>query len=238
MGSTVIRAGMLPALLLIGACSSVLPWQKAPDASEVNLSFVLRNNLLTLPSASLNGVPGRYFFGSATPRTVLAPRMASALGSGTVVFGWGSRESVALNPLTLDLGRTGDALIGADAIGRNAVTIDYRSGLLTLQEDGITRDYMSLYRFEGAPAVTITVDGTEVRAIVDTASPDTLVLPAARAGRGRAMLELAGSDLGAVDVRYAPVAEARLGNRLLSRFLISIDYGGRIVGLWRDPRIP
>jgi hypothetical protein len=34
------------------------------------------------------------------------------------------------------------------------------------------------------------------------------------------------------------VARARVGNRLLSHYLVTIDYGRRMVGLWRDPRIP
>jgi hypothetical protein len=51
-------------------------------------------------------------------------------------------------------------------------------------------------------------------------------------------VSIAGTDFGPTDVRYANVAHPRVGNRLLSRFLVSIDYGKRIVGLWRDPRIP
>jgi len=49
---------------------------------------------------------------------------------------------------------------------------------------------------------------------------------------------IAGTDFGNVDVKFANVAQPRIGNRLLSKFLISIDYGKREVGLWRDPRIP
>jgi hypothetical protein len=46
------------------------------------------------------------------------------------------------------------------------------------------------------------------------------------------------TDFGTIDVGYANVSQARVGNRLLSRFLVTIDYGKRVVGLWRDPRIP
>ena len=45
------------------------------------------------------------------------------------------------------------------------------------------------------------------------------------------------ADFGDVEVLAADVTAARVGNRLLSRFLVSIDYGKHQVGLWRDPRI-
>jgi hypothetical protein len=48
---------------------------------------------------------------------------------------------------------------------------------------------------------------------------------------------IAGTDFGNVDIALGDVSSARAGNRLLSKFLVSIDYGQREVGLWRDPRI-
>ena len=81
------------------------------------------------------------------------------------------------------------------------------------------------------------LDGTLLRAVVDTSSPDTLILPRGNGGRGRASVAIAGTNFGSVDVRFANVQRARVGNRLLSKFLITIDYGKRQVGLWRDPRI-
>jgi hypothetical protein len=50
-------------------------------------------------------------------------------------------------------------------------------------------------------------------------------------------VRVASTDFGAIDVQYANVSHARIGNRLLSRFMVTIDYGRRVVGLWRDPRI-
>jgi hypothetical protein len=81
------------------------------------------------------------------------------------------------------------------------------------------------------------VDGANVPAIVDTASPDTVTLPRAKPGRGTAHVNVAGQDFGTIDVGYANIPVAHIGNRLLSRFLVSIDYGKHVVGLWRDPRI-
>jgi hypothetical protein len=52
-----------------------------------------------------------------------------------------------------------------------------------------------------------------------------------------ATVTVADADFGTIDVQYANVTRARVGNRVLSRFLVTIDYGRKVVGLWRDPRI-
>jgi hypothetical protein len=97
---------------------------------------------------------------------------------------------------------------------------------------------MTIYRFDGEPRVSIEVDGKEIGAVVDTASPDTLTLPRgnAPASRTRAHVKLAGSDFGTIDIKLADVSAPRVGNRILSKFLVTIDYGKKEVGLWRDPR--
>ncbi|MCU1244933.1 MAG: hypothetical protein JWN02_843 [Acidobacteria bacterium] len=227
------------AVLLFSACSSVLPWQKLPEATELNLAFTVRNNLLFLPSAKINGHPGRIFFGSAAAHSVVDPAYAAAIqpAGGDLTLQLATRESLRFSPVVTPLGNVGDALIGADVWGNKAVTIDYRSGLITYQKEGIHPEEMKLFRFEAEPAVTVEVDGQPVTAIVDTASPDTLVLHRPAYGRGTAHVAVAGTDFGTIDVLYTNVAQARIGNRLLSKFLLSIDYGHHLVGLWRDPRI-
>jgi hypothetical protein len=96
---------------------------------------------------------------------------------------------------------------------------------------------MQTFRFRDEPSIWIYVNGQRIAAVVDTTSPDTLVLPGTL-GRGTVGVVVAGTNFGATDVQFANVTRARIGNRLLSRFLVSIDYGRRVVGLWRDPRIP
>ena len=215
-----------------------MPWHNEPVGQEVNLIFVLRNNLLFLPSARLNGHPGRFFFASAAPSTIVDPRFAALLGTPRKYsLQIGEKDSLPLAPALLDLGGTGDAMLGADVGGNKALTIDYRAGLVTYQKEGIHPELMSLFRYEGEPAIDVSVDGTLVRAVVDTSSPDTLLLPRGETGRGRASIAIAGTNFGSVDVRFANVQRARIGNRLLSKFLITIDYGKHQVGIWRDPRI-
>jgi hypothetical protein len=216
-----------------------MPWAHEKIGDEINLAFVLRNNLLFLPSARLNDQPGRFFFSSAAPRTIVDPHFAARLGRpASYSLRIGDKESLPLAPALLDLGGTGDAMLGADVGGIQALSIDYKSGLVTYQKSGIHPDLMTLFRYSGDPAIDIRVDGGRVAAIVDTANPDTLILPRPDSGRGHAHVAIAGTDFGSVDVRYANVTRARLGNRLLSKFLITIDYGRHEVGLWRDPRIP
>jgi hypothetical protein len=229
-------------LLLLASCSSSLPWANEPIGEEVNLSFIVRNNLLFLPSATVDGRPGQFLIGAAGARTALDPHFTAALPrsvrSGERMLQLNEKESLRFTPVEIDLHKVADGIIGADVWGNRAISIDYTSGLLTYQKEGIHPELMTIYRFAAEPRVNVVVDGKTIPAIVDTASPDTLTLPrgTAAAGRTHARIQLAGADLGDVDVNLADVGEARLGNRILSKFLVTIDYGKREVGLWRDPR--
>jgi hypothetical protein len=227
--------------LLLGSCSATVPWANEPIGEEVNLSFVIRNNLLFLPSATIDGKSGRFLVGVAAARTALDQHFAAALPrSGEHMLQINEKESLRFTPVEMDLRKVADGIIGADVWGTRAVSIDYTSGLLTYQKEGIHPELMTLFRFTAEPRVNVVVDGKTIPAIVDTASPDTLTLPRgnAAAGRTHARIELAGADLGNLDVKLADVADARVGNRILSKFLVTIDYGKREVGLWRDPRTP
>jgi hypothetical protein len=228
--------------LALCACGS-LPWNKAPDADEVNLAFTIEKNLLVTSTASVQGHRGRFVFGSAEPRTVFDATFAHSAGiaaGGPVVIQLSEKESVTTAPLFADLRGVADGILGADLWGRHAVSVDYVSGLITYQKEGIHPEAMALYRFRGEPTINVVVDGKAIAAVVDTTSPDTLVLPRgnAPAHRGKVTLAVAGTNFGAIDVAYGDVAAPRVGNRVLSKFLVTIDYGRREVGLWRDPRTP
>ncbi len=224
--------------VLFASCS--LPWAGEAPANEVNLAFTIQNNLLFLTTAQINNHPGRIFFGSAHPRTILDPAFAAQVRSDRYTLDLNKRDQLQFAPLVTSLGGIGDALVGADVWGQHAVTIDYRVGLLTYQKEGIHPDYMTLYRYSSEPAINVDVDGKTVTAVLDTALPDTLVLPRglSKNHRTTAHVAIAGTDFGTVDVAVGEVTAPRVGNRLLSKFLISVDYGRHEVGLWRDPRIP
>lgn len=227
------------ALLLTGCTSVQLPWNKEPANEEVNLAFVLDQNVVRLQTVEINGQPGRYIFGSATPKSVIDTGLASRITAarGRYLIQVSGKDTIRVTPLVADLGSAADAIVGADIIGKKAVTIDYRLGMVTYQNYGIEPAMMTLYRFSAAPEITVSVDGREIPAIVDTTNPDTLVVPGEN-GRMRATVVVGGIDFGPVDIRKARVDRARIGNRLLSHFLVSIDYGKGVVGLFRDPREP
>lgn len=228
--SPLIATGLLCALA--ASCIS-LPWRNEPVGQEVNLAFTMENNLLFLSSATIDGKPGRFLFGSAEPRTVIDP---SFLRGSTHAFQLGDKQSVRVQSVEMPLQGVGDAIVGADVIGTHAVTVDYVSGLVTYQKEGIHPDLMTVFSYANEPTINVSVDEKSTAAVVDTASPDTLVLPGAP-GRRNAHVQIAGTDFGSVDVRLANVSKPRVGNRLLSRFLVTIDYGRKHVGLWRDPRV-
>jgi hypothetical protein len=229
------RATIALVIVLIAGCRS-LPWKNEPVGSEVNFAFVLENNLVRMQTAEINGFRGNYVFGSATPRTVIDTRAAGMMGN---VAGYdlqvSEKQTIHINPLVTDLGAA-DAIIGADLIGDKAVTVDYRLGMVTYQKLGIFPGMMKLYRFNGPPTIKVTVDGSEIDAIVDTTSPDTLTLPGGGARRNAHVL-VAGSDFGTIDVGAADIPVARIGNRLLGSFLVTIDYGKGVVGMFRDTRM-
>lgn len=231
--STVIATWTVCALFA-ASCRSGAPWRDEPSRPEVNLAFTLENNLIALQSVRVDDRPGRFLLGSALPRTVLDVRFAVP-PRRTNVLQLSGKETLRIDPIAQDLGGIADGIIGPEGWRRAAITIDYRKGLVTLQKTGIQRGYMTIYRYPVEPMIHVTVDGREIAAIVDTTSPDTLVLPGAN-GRGTAHVAIAGVDFGSIDVGYANIERARVGNRLLSRFLVTIDYGQRLVGLWPDSR--
>jgi hypothetical protein len=230
---------LLAATLLLAACSLNVPWKNEPVGAEVNVAFTLRKNLIMLPSVTIDGRPGRFLLGTAEQRTLLDAGYAPSLPpSSPHALQLNQREALQFVPVVTDLRGVGDAIVGADVWGRNSITIDFRTGLLTFSRLGVERAEMTVFRFAAEPMILVNVDGRGVPAVVDTASPDTLVLPRgnAAAGRRAAHVVIGATDFGSVDVLFADVTQARAGNRLLSKFFVAIDYGRKQVGLWRDPR--
>lgn len=220
-------------IVLAASCARLTPWRGQQADEEVNVSFTLERNLIELtPTLRIDDQPGRFILGTAAPRTVIDPAFP-APGRRLQLQ---EKQSVPIVPVRADLQGVADAIVGADAWRDQTLSIDYRLGLVTYQKTGIERSQMQIFRFRDEPSIWVHVNGQRIAAVVDTTSPDTLVLPGA-GGRGMVSVVVAGTDFGATDVQFANVTRARIGNRLLSRFLVSIDYGRRTIGLWRDPRI-
>jgi hypothetical protein len=224
-------------VLAIAGCVS-RPWKSEPATPEVTFAFTTQNNLLFLPTVTLNGYRGRFLLGTATHSTILDSTFSRTTGArAPFTLELGSKDQRSITPVFADLGKVGDGIVGADAWGDRAITIDFVSGVITYQKEGIHAELMTLFPYEEQPAITIDVDGQTVKAIVDSSSPDTLIMPRASKGRGVATVGIAGSRFEKIDIGYANISQPHVGNRLLSKFLITIDYGRHEVGLWRDPRI-
>lgn len=228
------------AALIFAACTTA-PWSNEPVGEDLNVAFIMKDNLPIASSMSINGRGGTFLVGSSTPRTIIDNRFAQALDTKTYTLQLGQRQSFPLAPLFADLHGVADAIIGFPVWGDHAVSFDYHAGLITFQREGIHPDLMHIYHYDGnEPMITIVVDGRTIPAIIDTTSPDTVVLRrlGAAESRRKAAVQVAGTDFGTIDVGLGDVSAARLGNRILSKFLITIDYGKHEVGLWRDPRTP
>ena len=222
--------------VLACSCGSV-PWRNEPIGEEVNLAFTLERNLVEFSTVTIDGRRGRFILGTASQRTLLDPMFVPPRARYAMQLN--GKNAIALpSPTRVALNGVADAIIGADVWRGRTIAIDYRTGTLTFQKEQFEPEQMKIYRFYVEPMVEVSVDGKTMNAIVDTSSPDTLVLPAAQESRGKANVRIAQIDFGAVDVHYANVSHARIGNRLLSRFFVTIDYGRRLVGLWNDPRAP
>lgn len=226
LSKSIIRATALGAAFCALSCAAIT---EAPqDTTEMNLAFTLEQNLIALQTVRIDGRPGRYILATAAPNIVLDDEFQTP--GRTIQFG--ERATLPIRAERLDLRGVADGLIGSSAWPRETVTIDYRTGLVTIHTGGIERAMMTVFSYRQEPAVEVQVDGQTIEAIVDSANPDTLILPGDADRRGTARVVLGGIDFGTIDIRYAPVRRARVGNRLLSSFLVSIDYGNRLVGLW------
>lgn len=225
--STGTFVAILAAALLSG-CSHV-PW-RAEVPNEVNLAIRIDKNLPHVRFQA-GGVRGDGIVSTRHHQTIISSSFADrAAPSASLMIG----DLVQLRgqPLVADIGGAADALLGRDLWKSNVLTFDWRRGLLIVQSRVRRSDDAIEFSWEGQPAIDLVVDGSRVRAIVDTTSPEGLVLPGASAGRRSARIEVGGATMTAPVVTDPRAREARLGNQVLSRFLLQIDYGRRVVRLW------
>lgn len=237
MYSKSLRIATWPLWLLVAACSHILPWSNEPVENKASFVFNLEKNVIVLPSTEINGRPARSILDTSARHSAVDSQWAAMNPASQYRLVLSRKSSLPFQPVTMDLRGVADTLLGDDVWGGAGLTIDYQKGVAIYQKEGIHPEGMSLFRFQDRPAITVQVDGNPVQAIVDTSNPDTLVLPRKR-GRERAAVKVAGTDFGVIDVGRSDEGDARIGNRLLSRFLVTIDFGRHEVGLWRDPRIP
>jgi hypothetical protein len=220
--------------LLVLSCSR--PWS-GEKIDEINLVFTLQKNQIVV-GATVAERSGAFVVGSAQPKTVI-DRAFLPVAPDRVRLVLSDRFSTEVAPVVEDLGGMLDGILGADAWQNTTLTVDYSKQLLTLSRQSAKSMEGRLHRFSGAPALAVLVDGRREEAIIDMALPDTMTLPRqGRQGsaRTKVRLELAGYDMGIVDAAITDSTAIRIGNRLLSKFLVTIDFRHGTVALWRDPR--
>ena len=240
--TTCTTTACILAVLLSSGCALIRDYRSQPRAEDkISMALTIEDNQLVLSSATLDGQRGKFVLATATQVSAVDSAFAEKhLGNGNVELVIGERFTATIDPLEAELGIAADALLASDLWSDSAISIDYISGLLTLSRDEVRRPTdMAVFPFQGPPSLPITIDGRTVRAIVDTSLPDTLVLPrGSRSGsRTTAAVTVAGRSFDGIDVALSDVSTPRIGNRILSRFLVIINYGEGWVGLWPDPRI-
>lgn len=227
-GSALLRI-LAPALAVIAAACSL------PRAATTHLAWTFRQNLIVV-GAVAGGVDGEFIVGTAHPATILDPEFAGRAGDrGRMPVNLGGRFTADARPVRAELDGLADGILGLDVWGRRSVTIDYRRNLIILGRDLEPMNEGLRHAFEHIPAVPILIDGVERLALVDTANPDTIQLPATDFGEeGRRSVDLQVGDVRfrGIGATVAPVTEIRLGNRVLSHFLVTIDYPRGEVTLW------
>ena len=220
--------------MLLVSCT--LPWA-GEKRDEINLIFSWQNNQIIL-QAAVDGRSGQFIVGSAQPQTVLDSDFGLSADRMRVVLG--DRYSTFVTPVVQDLGAIADGILGADAWRDSTLTIDYQRQLVIVSSKPAEIMDQSVHHFDGPPTISIFINGKREWAVVDIALPDTLVLPvtsqASPGQRTSVALRIDQHDLGKVDAGFARSSTIRIGNRLLSRFLIQIDYRRGVVTMWRDPR--
>jgi len=214
-------------LLALTGCSIRAPWRNE-HRNEVNVAFSLDRNVVVL-SADVEKQPRRLILATGTPHSILN-------GSGPptpVQISFGARTRITLTPERLLLTGVADGILGADAWEGTTVTIDYAKKLLTIDLKQQTRSDARAFPFETVPVLPVTVDGHSFEAVVDTSSPDTLVLPGRSRRRTTGAVTVCGDAWGRLDYQEANVTSARIGNRLLARYLLTIDYSKRKTYIWK-----
>ncbi len=221
-------ASILLLAVLAQACSLA---RNVGGDPEVNLAFHFDRNQLVLDGVEIDGHAGRFVIGTAYPTTLIGSSFAtrhdlSLTRPFTLVMRDIHTVEVAAN--VADLGGEMDAIIGADVLAP-VIVIDYQNGLITRFSRSLPPHAELTRPWKNVPRYPLTIEGRDVSGVIDTASPDTLLvprsmLPDSGCDRCEVDVTIAGVQLHNLDVRAADVEEIVIGNRILERFLVTIDY--------------
>ena len=218
------------------SCSSM-----EPRLPEHNIGVFLQSNLPCV-RGEVNGHHATLVIASALPRTALHSSLRGDRAGTRILLG--KTLLTYVRATSLDIAEIpADGLLGADAFRGKIATLDYFRGLLIVSDWPKARLDITPWRFAGGPPrVPVRINGRATWAIVDSALPDTAIIPGdylettAPGNRATVAMEVAGIRFETLDVAVAPIVAPRLGSRVLARFVVTIDYAHETVGLWPDPR--
>lgn len=206
-------------------------------AGELNLAFRTDRNQLVLHQLRIAGHHGRFVAGTATDKTLVdvafAERHGLVPGDSPVLMQPGALDHVS--PGLADFSGEIDAIVGRDLLGPVAV-IDFRNQLITRFSHIPETSGRRPFHWSENPSYPLTIDGARHVGVVDTAVPDSLLVPrrlleGRECTRCRVNLEIGGLRLDGIEVRSADVDVIRIGNRILQHFLVTIDYRNRTTSL-------
>ncbi|MDX1584642.1 MAG: hypothetical protein R3338_13680 [Thermoanaerobaculia bacterium] len=209
-----------------------------PIDGELNLAFTIDRNQLLLDGVRIGGDPGRFVAATAFDQTLLdtswASRRSLSAGRSTVVV-MSEKTTDRVDISLIDLSGEIDALIGRDLLGPVTI-IDYQNQLITRRNHVPEPLSTKPFRWKGKPAHPIVMNGKRTIGIIDTAIPDTIVVPKGlmegrSCERCSADVEIAGVHFGDLPVTPADIDRIRIGNRVLRHFLVTIDYPRRTASL-------
>lgn len=204
------------------------PWLR--ETEELNLVVRFDRNVPTVEGV-VAGRAMRFVVGLGQTASVIDP--ASIESADPLVVTLGGRRSLRLQPAALPLQGMADGILGSDAWREKIVTLDYEKRLLSIRTKATDMQDSVRFTYNDIPTISVTIDGRTVPAIVDTAIPDTLLIPASGPVRRERHQIAIGPDRFLEDVRLGGVTEARVGSRILSRYLVTADDRHRTVSLWR-----
>lgn len=234
MLKSVQNPALAATLVVIAFACSFGPSRKP----ELNMAFHFDRNQLVVDRLEIAGHTGRFIIGTAYPSTLVGSEFATRHDlplSGPFRLIFRDVHVRTVDATVTDLGGEMDAIIGADLLSP-VIVIDYRNRLLTRFPEKLAGDADLTHTWTRLPQFPLTINGQRHMGIIDTALPDTLMVPASllrdrQCVRCEVDVELAGVQFDDLSILAADVEEIRIGNRLLEHFLVMIDYRGKTATL-------
>jgi hypothetical protein len=204
------------AFALLSACSISRRWEGSTP-NELNIAFQLDRGV-PIVRGTIDNRPARLIISTGRERSAVDRGFSS---ESRVRLGLGGRMSASIATDIVDLQGLADGVIGADFLRSETVTLDYERRLMILSSERLRGGS----RFRGPlPNVMLRVDSKPIATVVDSAFPESLIVPASSRRRRTVHVAFGEISLGSIEAAQRPITVAVAGSGLLSRFTTTIDY--------------